>query len=63
MIHENTCAGFFLGGVYFEGFLFGAVQVCVAVGACLAAAIPVPWLKEPLGAVNLSPFMSKAASH
>lgn len=56
MIRENTCAGFFWGGIYFEGYLFWAVQVCVAVGACLAAAVPVPWLNGASGSCKSVAF-------
>lgn len=37
-------------------YLFWVVQVCVAVGACLAAAIPVLWLNEASGSCKSVTF-------
>lgn len=48
-------------------YLFWVVKACVAVGACLAAAIPVLWLKEASGSCKSVTFhehcIHRASSH
>lgn len=48
-------------------YLFRAVQACVAVGACLAAAIPVLWLNEASGSCKSVTFhehcVHRASTH